>query len=49
MCSFLSNTGKHLVLLGISGVSDVMTTFKNDESGNVVLRVSLSHQVAEFS
>lgn len=27
MCSFLSLTGKHLVLLAISGVDDVMTLF----------------------
>lgn len=27
MCSFLSKTGKHLVLLAISGVDDVMTMF----------------------
>jgi hypothetical protein len=39
-CSFLSNTGKHLVLMGISGVNDLMTTFKSDEDGNVVLKVS---------
>jgi hypothetical protein len=39
MCSFLSFTGKHLVLLGISGVDDVMTMFTSDTEGNVVLRV----------
>jgi len=39
MCSFLSVTGKHLVLMGISGVGDVMTLFTNDSDGNVVLRV----------
>lgn len=39
MCSFLSRTGKHLVLLGISGVDDVMTTFTSDSEGNVILRV----------
>jgi len=40
MCSFLSLQGKHLVLLGISGVDDVMTVFTSDSEGNVVLRVS---------
>jgi hypothetical protein len=40
MCSFLSLTGKHLVLMGISGVGDVMTLFKNDSDGNVVIHVS---------
>ncbi|KAH6672181.1 glycoside hydrolase superfamily [Halenospora varia] len=39
MCSFLSNSGKHLVLLAISGVDDVMTLFKNDDDGNVIMRV----------
>jgi hypothetical protein len=39
--SFLSLTGKHLVLLGISGVGDVMTLFTSDSDGNVVLRVGL--------
>jgi hypothetical protein len=41
-CAFLSNTGKHIVLLAISGVNDVMTTFKNDEGGIVLLRVRVS-------
>lgn len=44
-CSFLSNKGKHLVLLGLSGVNNVMTTFKNDDQGNVMLRVSSGHVV----
>jgi hypothetical protein len=39
MCSFLSLEGKHLVLLAISGVDDVMTLFTSDSDGNVVLRV----------
>jgi hypothetical protein len=39
MCSFLSLTGKHLVLLGISGVDDVMTVFTSDDEGNVIMRV----------
>lgn len=39
MCSFLSLTGKHLVLLAISGVEDVMTLFTSDSEGNVVLHV----------
>jgi hypothetical protein len=41
MCSFLSLTGKHLVLLAISGVEDVMTLFTSDSEGNVVLHVSV--------
>ena len=43
MCSFLSSGGKHLVLLGISGVDDVMTLFTSDNQGNVVLRVCNSY------
>lgn len=39
MCSFLGPEGKHIVLLGISGVEDVMTLFGDDQAGNVVLKV----------
>jgi hypothetical protein len=39
MCSFLSITGKHLVLLGISGVDDVMTMFTSDDEGHVIMEV----------
>ncbi|XMA11985.1 hypothetical protein WAI453_004776 [Rhynchosporium graminicola] len=39
MCSFLSNTGKHLVLLAITGVEDVMTMFTSDGDGNVILHI----------
>lgn len=39
MCSFLSLQGKHIVLLAISGVEDVMTLFTSDSQGNVVLTV----------
>ena len=39
MVSFLSQEGKHLVMLAISGVDDVMTLFTSDKDGNVVLRV----------
>jgi hypothetical protein len=38
LCSFLSLTGKHLVLLAISGVDDVMTLFTSID-GAVNLRV----------
>lgn len=38
-CSFLSSEGKHIVLLAISGVDDVMTLFKSDTDGRVVLDV----------
>lgn len=39
MCSFLSQEGKHLVLLAVSGVEDVMSMLISDEVGNVVLRI----------
>jgi len=39
MCSFLSPQGRHMVLLAISGVSDVLTVFRSGGSGDVVLHV----------
>lgn len=39
MCSFLSPQGRHMVLLAISGVSDVLTIFRSSDSGEVVLHV----------
>ncbi|RDW82573.1 glycoside hydrolase-2 [Coleophoma cylindrospora] len=39
LCSFVSSEGKHLVLLAISGVDNVMTLFTSDSEGNVVLKV----------
>ncbi|CZR55817.1 related to seed imbibition protein Sip1 [Phialocephala subalpina] len=39
MCSFMSTTGKHLVLLAISGTDDVMTMFTSDNDGNVVIHI----------
>ncbi|TAQ84033.1 hypothetical protein B7494_g7645 [Chlorociboria aeruginascens] len=39
LCSFLSNNGKHLALLAISGVDNVSTEFKSDNEGNVVLHI----------
>ena len=40
MLSFLSNHGKHIVLLAISGRDDVMTVFKDDGNGRISLHVS---------
>jgi hypothetical protein len=40
LCSFLSQTGKHLVLLAISGVDDVMTMLTST-NGAVNLHVCL--------
>ncbi|KAI9743585.1 MAG: hypothetical protein M1818_002900 [Claussenomyces sp. TS43310] len=39
LCSFLNSRGRHLVLLAISGVEDVLTTFASDGQGNVILKV----------
>ncbi|PQE06033.1 raffinose synthase Sip1 protein [Rutstroemia sp. NJR-2017a BBW] len=38
-CSFLSSDGKHIVLLGISGVDSVMSVFESDSEGNVILNI----------
>ena len=37
LCSFLQHDGKHLVLLAINGVDDVLTLFKSDEAGRIVV------------
>ena len=37
LCSFLQHDGKHLVLLAINGVDDILTLFKSDESGRIVV------------
>jgi hypothetical protein len=41
LCSFLSLEGKHLVLLAISGVDDVMTLFTSKDGG-INLHVCIS-------
>jgi hypothetical protein len=41
LCSFLSPTGRHLVVLGISGLSNVMTVFRSNDSGQLMLHVCL--------
>lgn len=38
LVSFLRKDGKHVVVLGISGVEDVVTTFINDEEGNLIIK-----------
>ena len=37
LSSFLRWDGLHLVLLAVSGVDDVLTVFKSDDEGNVIL------------
>ncbi|KAI0169148.1 glycoside hydrolase family 36 protein [Hypoxylon sp. FL1284] len=39
MCSFLGSQGKHLVLLGVSGVANVMTLLRSSDSGSVKLHI----------
>lgn len=39
MCSFLSPQGRHLVLLGVSGPSNVITLLRSSESGSVKLHI----------
>jgi hypothetical protein len=38
VCSFLRRDGLHLVLLAISGVDDVLTVFRDDDFGGIVVR-----------
>ncbi|OHW93263.1 raffinose synthase sip1 [Colletotrichum incanum] len=35
LCSFLSPEGKHLVFLAVSGVNNVLSVFRSDESGQL--------------
>jgi hypothetical protein len=44
LCSFMEPGGRHLVLLAISGVADVMTLFKTDGTGNLILTVGYHFQ-----
>ncbi|KAI0023720.1 glycoside hydrolase family 36 protein [Xylariomycetidae sp. FL0641] len=39
ICSFLNSQGRHLVLLGISGIDDVITLLRSSSSGSVMIRV----------
>lgn len=38
LLSFLRTDGLHVVVLGISGIDDVMATFFNDRHGNVIIK-----------
>lgn len=37
LSAFINAKGEHLVLLAVSGVNDVMSTFRSDDSGHVQL------------
>lgn len=39
MVAFLSPQGRHMVLLAISGLSDIVAVFRSGESGSLVLNV----------
>ncbi|KAK4167262.1 putative galactinol--sucrose galactosyltransferase 6 [Cladorrhinum sp. PSN259] len=39
LCSFLSPKGKHLVLLGISGLENIVTTFQSGDSGRLMVHI----------
>ncbi|KAI5864854.1 glycoside hydrolase family 36 protein [Durotheca rogersii] len=39
VCSFLNHRGKHLVLLGVSGVANVTTLFRSSGAGSVKLHI----------
>ncbi|KAF2173165.1 glycoside hydrolase family 36 protein [Zasmidium cellare ATCC 36951] len=38
LLSFLRTDGLHVVVLGISGIDDIITTFFNDRHGNVIIK-----------
>lgn len=42
MCAFMSPQGRHMVVLAISGLTDVMTIIRSGSSGEVVLHVGTS-------
>ncbi|KAI1392682.1 glycoside hydrolase family 36 protein [Hypoxylon trugodes] len=48
MCSFLSNDGRNLVLLGVSGVAGITTLLCSSDSGSVKLHIR-NDDVAESS
>lgn len=49
LCSFLSPRGKHMVLLGMSGVNNVTTLFRSGESANLTLHVCLLCFLCRFA
>ncbi|KAL1879955.1 hypothetical protein VTK73DRAFT_6535 [Phialemonium thermophilum] len=45
LLSFLSPQGKHMVLLGISGLGNLVTVFRSDQRGAVSIRVRSDEEV----
>ncbi|KAM0089317.1 hypothetical protein ACP6JD_007332 [Aspergillus fumigatus] len=46
LCSFLRTDGSHLVLLAVSGISDVLTVLASNEKGEVVIKAKSDHTEA---
>ncbi|KAI1436862.1 glycoside hydrolase family 36 protein [Xylaria sp. CBS 124048] len=46
LCSFLSQEGKHLVLLGIGSMDHVMTLLRSTSKGSVMLHIRSDHNVS---
>ena len=38
LLSFLRKDGLHVVILGISGIEDMVTTFLHDDDSNVIIK-----------
>ncbi|KAF2212256.1 glycoside hydrolase family 36 protein [Cercospora zeae-maydis SCOH1-5] len=47
--SFLREDGLHVVILGISGIDDVITTFFNDHNGNIIIKARNDRTEAQRS
>lgn len=47
--SFLREDGLHVVVLGVSGVDDVVTTFINDHAGNIIIKARNDSTEAQSS
>lgn len=47
LCSFVNSQGEHLVVLGVSGLENVMTIFGDNNEGALMIKVRLNHNVFE--
>lgn len=39
LCSFLDKKGRHLVVLALSGIDDILTILQSDNDGNIILKI----------
>ncbi len=46
VCSFLNAKGEHLIVLGISGVENVMTIFGDNNQGSMMIKVRASWDIS---